>query len=159
MEKNSTYREIYEVSKAIVEECLIHSVDPLFVIAIIQAESNFEVEAVSPTGARGLMQIMPSTFRSMSNARRMFDPVENVRAGIRYLRHLYDKGFGKREGPEVLLLAYNQGPGNALRSMSSGEHTEESRVYVPRTMSIYKNLLKKHGFDPKDTKKLFIDKD
>ena len=155
MEDKSSDYEIYVIARTLVEECRLYGIDPLFVIALIQTESDFDVEAVSPTGARGLMQIIPSTFRAMSSAARMFDPVENVRAGIKYLRHLYDKGFGKKNNPEKLLLAYNQGPRVALES-SATEHPEEAKRYIPRVMSEYRNLLKKHGFNPGQAKKLFI---
>jgi soluble lytic murein transglycosylase len=149
--------EVRQIAAAIVEECEQTGVDPLFVLAIIESESSFDIEAVSPTGARGLMQIVPSTFRQMSEAKRIFDPVENVRAGIRYVRHLWNSGFGKRGGPESVLLAYNQGPGAALAILKgTRQRPAEAQVYVPRVMNRYRALLSKYGHDPKDAKKLFL---
>jgi soluble lytic murein transglycosylase-like protein len=149
--------EIRRVSEVIVDECKKTGVDPLFVLAIIESESNYDLEAVSPTGARGLMQIIPSTFRAMSDSKRMFDPVENVRAGIRYIRHLRDIGFGKRGGPESILLAYNQGPGTAMIVYKDGfPIPDEAASYIPNVMSNYRKLLVKHGYHPKDARKLFI---
>jgi soluble lytic murein transglycosylase-like protein len=146
--------ESEEVAEAIVEECARTGFDPLFVIALIEVESKFDVEAQSPTGARGLMQLVPKTFRLVSDAKRMLDPVENVRAGIRYLRRLADSGFKR---PETVLLAYNQGPGVAVAVHRDGEEMpEEGAAYVPRVMSIYQKLLKKHGKKPTDARKLFL---
>jgi len=149
--------EVRQISLAIIQECELHGIDPLFILAIIESESNFDPEAVSPTGARGLMQVIPSTFKMMSDAKKMFDPVENVRAGIRYVKHLHNSGFGKRGGPESILLAYNMGPGAALAVFKGEqERSYESEIYIPKVISKYKGLLVKHGKNPRDAKKLFL---
>ncbi len=120
--KKASVDEVQRVSEAIVQECQKTGVDPLFVLAIIESESGFDFEAVSAVfdrngnpraNAKGLMQLIPSTARAMG-VTKIFDPVDNVRGGIRYIRHLWDGGFGRRGGPESVLLAYNQGPGVAL---------------------------------------------
>jgi hypothetical protein len=146
--------EVMKVSQTIYAECKVTGVDPRFIIAIIEAESNFDVEAVSGSGARGLMQIMPSTFKEVSDAKRMFDPSENVRAGIRYVNKLFKLGFNT---PEILLHAYNQGPG-AVREVWRGrlEMSEESRAYIPRVMNNYKRLLEQDGVKLKDARKQFV---
>ena len=146
--------EVKKVAETIVDECRLTGVDHLFALAIIEAESNFDVEAVSPTGARGLMQLMPGTFREVSDAKRMFDPSENVRAGIRYIAKLYSQGFKR---PDTVLLAYNQGPGGAIAvAKEEMEMPEEAVNYIPRVMKKYRELLKKDGKNPKDAKKLFV---
>lgn len=143
--------EIREVALTIVDEAMVAKYDPLFVVAIIEAESNFRVEAVSSSGARGLMQIVPSTFRAVSDARRMFDPVENVRAGIRYLAHL--NSFKRIDS---VLLAYNQGPGTAKDVLSNGRNMpHEATIYVPRVTAKYKLLLERYGRNPKLAHKSF----
>jgi soluble lytic murein transglycosylase-like protein len=125
--------------------------DPLFVLAIIDAESNFRVEAVSKSGARGLMQILPSTFKSVSDARRMMDPVENVRAGIKYLAKL--SGFKKID---AVLMAYNQGPGTAQNVARYGHDIpDEAVAYMPRVIAKYKALLERSGRNPKFAHKYF----
>jgi len=146
--------EIRKVSETIIDECAKLGVDYLFIIAIIEAESNFDIEAVSPTGARGLMQIMPGTFREVSNAKRMFDPAENVRAGIRYVAKLYSQGFTT---PWDVLFAYNQGPGTVVAVWRKQiTMPEEAQTYIPRVMNNYRTLLAKNGKSTKDTKKLFM---
>lgn len=146
--------EILKISEAIVDECEKTGVDKLFALAVIDAESDFDVEAVSPTGARGLMQLMPGTFREVSSAKRMFDPVENVRAGIRYIAKLHANGF---RWPEGVLLAYNQGPGAASQVYSGkASMPEEASTYIPNVMKKYRALLAKNGKNPKDAKKFFL---
>jgi soluble lytic murein transglycosylase len=97
-----------------------YDLDPLFVFAVMREESWFDSRAVSWVGARGLLQIMPSTGRDL--ARRvglqrfdradLFDPDLNIRLGSFYLRALLDEL--DRE-PALALSAYNAGKGNALR--------------------------------------------
>lgn len=142
--------EINTVSTTIVEESIAARYDPLFVVAIMETESNFSVEAVSRTGARGLMQIIPSTFRTVSDARRMFDPVENVRAGIRYLSKL--NSFKRIES---VLLAYNQGPGTAIDVSRGGDIPSEAQVYIARVVSKYKVILERYNRNPKLAHKSF----
>lgn len=147
--------EIMKLAEVIVDECREHGIDPLFVLAIIDGESNFDIEAVSPTGARGLMQLIPSTFRQVSKAKRMFDPFENVRAGIRYLAKIRNE-YRFRD-PETYLFAYNQGPGAVVDHYKNGTPMpEEAERYIPAVMTKYRNLLVKFGFKPREAKKLFL---
>ncbi len=81
-----------------------HGVDPLLVDAIIQIESNYNPFAISPKGAEGLMQLMPPTGRQWG-ARNAFDPEENIRAGVRYFKHLQDMFKDDR----LAIAAYNAG--------------------------------------------------
>jgi len=82
-----------------VENHLVHSV--------IRAESNYNTNAVSPKGAQGIMQLIPSTARrfGVSNA---FDARENIQGGVRYLRFLLD--YYKGDYPKAI-AAYNAGEG------------------------------------------------
>jgi hypothetical protein len=106
------------------------NVDAGLVSALIRAESNFEPRAVSRKGARGLMQLMPATARRL-DVRRPFDPVSNVRGGVKYLRELLDRFENK---PELVLAAYNAGEG-AVENYGGVPPYRETVGYVKRILS------------------------
>jgi soluble lytic murein transglycosylase-like protein len=107
-------------------------VDPALVRAIIRAESNFERRAVSRKGAQGLMQLMPGTAGrySVSNA---FDPAENIRGGVRYLKFLQDAFPGRTH---LAVAAYNAGE-NAVLRYGGIPPFAETRQYVARVFRFY----------------------
>lgn len=87
-----------------------YNVDPLLVHSVIQVESNYNPYAVSPKGAEGLMQLIPSTARRFG-AENSFDAQENIEAGVKYLKHLQDLFGDDRKA----LAAYNAGEGAVAR--------------------------------------------
>jgi soluble lytic murein transglycosylase-like protein len=88
-----------------------YAVDADLVFSVIVAESNFNPRAISRRGARGLMQLLPSTAARLG-VRDIFDPAQNIDAGTRYLRDL----MALYRGDLVLTLAaYNAGPGAVQR--------------------------------------------
>jgi hypothetical protein len=107
-------------------------VDPALVRAIIRAESNFEQHAVSRKGAQGLMQLMPGTAGryAVSNT---FDPAENIRGGVRYLRFLQDRFPGQLP---LAVAAYNAGE-NAVARHKGIPPYAETRQYVARVFRYY----------------------
>ncbi len=109
------------------------NLDASFVSALIRAESNYEPRAVSRKGARGLMQLMPSTAKRLSVGR-PFDPAANVRGGVQYLRELVDR-FGSR--PDLVLAAYNAGEG-AVESYGGVPPYRETVDYVNRILRWWK---------------------
>jgi soluble lytic murein transglycosylase-like protein len=83
-----------------------YQIEPSLVYAMIEVESSWKSKAVSQKGARGLMQLMPSTARQM-NVKNPFNPAENIEGGIKYLRYLLNRFNGDLA---VSLAAYNAGP-------------------------------------------------
>ena len=111
------------------------SVDPDLIRAVIQAESNFNPQAVSPKGAMGLMQLMPATAREMAISD-PFDPEENIQGGVRYLSELL-RLLNQRL--PLALAAYNAGPDKVL-GRNEIPPIEETRDYVQRVLRNYKNF-------------------
>lgn len=105
--------------------------DANLVRAVIQAESGGDPRAVSRKGARGLMQLMPATGKSLG-AGDLFDPEHNIASGTRYLRSLLDR----YRTVEVALWAYNAGP----QAVEQGRMPLETREYVPRVMRLRRQL-------------------
>ena len=102
--------------------------------AIIKAESDFDPHAVSKKGATGLMQIMPENFKPLG-IRDPFDPWQNINAGARYFKQMYDRFKGKLA---LSLAAYNAGP-TAVDHYKTIPPYEETEEYVRRVMKYYYN--------------------
>jgi len=122
--------------------------DPRLVKSVIAAESEFTRRAKSPAGALGLMQVRPATAGEMGvSPRALFDPVENIRAGTRYLAYLFARAWSKyhlqgvsyRLAPEWLvqrvIAAYNAGP----RWVSRRPMYRQTREYVRKVLLYYRS--------------------
>ena len=114
------------ISNLVEQSARAHGVDPLLVHSVIQVESDYDPNAVSPKGAEGLMQLMPPTAR-MLNVSNTFDPGENIEAGVKYLKHLQELYKDDR----LALAAYNAGPG-AVDKFKAVPPYPETRSYVEK---------------------------
>jgi soluble lytic murein transglycosylase-like protein len=110
-----------------------HGVDPALVRAVMKTESNFNRYAVSPKGALGLMQLIPTTGRRYG-VRDFFDPKQNVEGGVRYLKFLLEKFKGNLD---LSLAAYNAGE-NLVERLGRIPPIPETTNYVRKIRAIYK---------------------
>lgn len=106
--------------------------DALLVAAMVEVESSFKPAAVSPKGAVGLMQVLPSTGR-LYGRRDLTDPKVNLEAGTLYFRSLMERFDDKLD---LALAAYNAGPATVSR-YGSVPPFRETREYVERVLSRY----------------------
>jgi len=112
--------EAWKVSDVILAESSKHDLDPLLVLAVIEVESGFRYTAVSPMGARGIMQIMPEVGKALARQigveeiskssgfrpEHLDDPILNIKLGVYYLFDL-NRSF---RSLNLALIAYNVGP-------------------------------------------------
>ena len=121
-----------EIDASIVMAAARHNVDPNLVRAVVKVESNFNSNAISRKGAMGLMQLMPSTARSLK-VKNPFDPDQNVDAGVRHLKQLLENYGGD---VNLTLAAYNAGSGAVARSAGVPRYAE-TQNYVRRITNLY----------------------
>src|SRR5579872_6150205 len=117
----------------IANHSVAQNLDPRLVRALIQAESGYNVKALSNKGAIGLMQLMPDTASELKISN-PYDPSENVRGGTMYLRQMIDHFAGK---VELAIAAYNAGPG-AVEKHGGIPPFAETRDYVRRVLSLWR---------------------
>lgn len=120
------------------KEAMDQGMEPALIKAVVRVESDFDSYAVSSVGALGLMQLMPATAAEL-RLTDPFDPEENIRGGIRYLRYL----LGTFNNDLVLALAaYHAGVGNVLK-YGKIPPIEETQSYVERVLRFYQSYLSK----------------
>jgi len=124
------------IADLIAEASQRFGVPATWIAAVIRAESAFDPRATSPKGAMGLMQLMPDTWSALRARLGLgvdpYDPRDNILAGARYLRDLYDQF-----GAGGFLAAYNAGPGRYLDFVATGRPLpQETRAYVAKVTTV-----------------------
>ena len=128
----------YTTGSAQVDQYLINSatnngVDPLLLYSIMHQESSFKSHAISPKGARGLMQLMPFTAMRYG-VTNIFDPRQNIEGGARYVRFLLDRFDGDIN---LVLAGYNAGEGAVEKYGWHIPPYSETQEYVRRISRRY----------------------
>ncbi len=114
-----------------------YNVDPYLIFLVMEQESHFNTYAVSPKGARGLMQMMPGTWARFG-VRRPHDPAQNISGGTRYLRELLNR-FNNRV--DLVLASYNAGEGAVAKFGNKVPPYAETRNYVKTISKRYKRTI------------------
>lgn len=133
IQKNTDKKEVTEIQKIIDEISLKHSVDPMLVRSIVLHESNYNQFAVSPVGAKGLMQLMDGTAQDMG-VKNVFDARQNIDGGVKYLKLLLQKFVDI----PTAVAAYNAGPGNVVK-YGGIPPFQETQNYTSKVMAEYRS--------------------
>lgn len=161
---NQSIIEDNEYGATVVKYATEMDVEPALVMAVIKAESGFNPNAVSPVGARGLMQMMPSTFDSMKaaffpedsyTADDLFTPEVSIKYGVKYLSEVMKK-YGVKE---TAIASYNAGQGAVDGWLANPSYSDdgktlkyipysETRTYVQTVMKYYNEYLQQSTLDP-----------
>ena len=121
---------VQEIDSIIRQAATVYGVNMELIRGVIQAESDFNPNAISPKGAAGLMQLMPDTAKELG-VTDPFDPTENIMGGTRYLKNLLDHYDGSEP---LALAAYNWGIGNMESQRSN--MPAETRNYVAKITGV-----------------------
>ena len=133
------------IARAVTAKEMIHEaarrngLRPEFVQSVAAVESNFQVNAVSPKGAIGLMQLLPGTAAALGADPK--NPAQNVDAGARYLRQLLARYKDSPDPVRLALAAYNAGPGAVDRHKDIPPY-RETQAYVEKVLKNYLSQLK-----------------
>ena len=138
---NAQRRQIYAIVQRLAPEYGIH---PALAVALIRAESNFDPLAVSEKNAQGLMQLIPET-AARFRVKKPFDPEQNIRGGMAYLRWLLAYFQGD---VDLAVAAYNAGEG-AVNRFGGVPPFPETRGYLKRIREVFH--LPRHPFDQRVT--------
>jgi soluble lytic murein transglycosylase len=130
------------IANSVYEESRKYDLDYRLVLAIMKVESNFKNEAVSRRGARGLMQIKPSSAKiiaresgvEVKGAKCLHEPEKNIKIGVSYLSKLH----AMFEDMVSALHAYNAGPGKVKKPAT--QETAKTTSFTRKVMSEYRQI-------------------
>ena len=128
----------YSFHPIILQVASKHQVDPALVKAIIKAESGYNPQAISRKGAKGLMQLMPNTAKSLG-VEDVFNPEENINAGVKYFKVLLDRFNGDIA---FALAAYNAGS-RRVKKYQGVPPIPATQYYVKIVFKYYEHYKKK----------------
>ena len=129
--KNTRLQKKYHT--IIVQAANKYHLEASFIHAVITAESSYQLDAVSSSGAQGLMQLMPATAVRFG-VNNPFDPKQSIHAGTKYLYQLLQEFKSK----ELALAAYNAGEGTVRHYNQQIPPYPETEKYVDRVMQYYR---------------------
>jgi len=140
-----------QLARAVNDEALRAGYDPMLILAIIDVESDFDEDALSNKGARGLMQIQPTTLQFVAERDGLHltrqeiaaDPAVQVRLGVRYLRQLQDRF---QNNLDLALMAYNAGP-RKVHNASRRHLLADFRTYPSRVRRDFRHFRRHAGLD------------
>ena len=125
----------HQYSEIVTKVAQEHKLDSALIHAVISVESGYNPAAKSPKGATGLMQLMPATAQRYGVEKaNLTNPLDNIRAGTRYLKDLiamFDNNL------HLAIAAYNAGEGAVIRSGRKVPNYPETRAYVPKVLQYY----------------------
>ena len=148
---NVTAEKVQAVAPIVAREAAANDLPPSLILGIIWVESRFNPEAVSPVGARGLMQLMPKTAAYLAECMKWegradsFDPEFNIAAGSYYIARLIKQFDGDLD---LALAAYNAGAGNIRKWMNNTGLPEVSIEYYTMVQTAQKYFPSNESADP-----------
>ena len=128
-QENTAAADKHKILDSINRAAARYKLPAALIQAVVKAESNYQIRAVSPAGAQGLMQLMPGTARELG-VTDPFDIDQNIHGGARYLRNMLDQFNGD---VHLALSVYNAGPGTVAKYDGNVPYAE-TRTYIQRVM-------------------------
>lgn len=151
-----------EYSDYVTKYCLEYNVPEPLVYAVIQTESRFNPDAVSRVGAKGLMQLMPDTLDWLSRllgedypSGSISDPETNIKYGVYYLRHLYDRF----KNWDTALAAYNAGHGRVASWLEDSRYSDDGVILKNIPIEETKNYVNKVNAACQQYKEIYYEED